>query len=80
MDFNRDGRLDVAIAQNGFETKLFQNQGAGAPYRMKLVGGPGNRDAISATTEPSPRSRENYQNSNLSSPQENFVKISRFFP
>ncbi|MCS1407975.1 MAG: hypothetical protein M2R45_01138 [Verrucomicrobia subdivision 3 bacterium] len=47
-DFNRDGRLDVVIAQNGFETKLFQNQGAEAAHRVKLVGGPGNRDAIGA--------------------------------
>lgn len=48
-DFNEDGRVDLAVAQNGAQTKLFQNQGAKPGLRVRLVGPPGNPAGIGAT-------------------------------
>ena len=47
-DFNRDGRLDVAISQNGAATKLYQNVGAKKGLTVRLVGPPMNPFAIGA--------------------------------
>ncbi|MCP5519973.1 MAG: VCBS repeat-containing protein [Verrucomicrobiales bacterium] len=41
-DFDRDGRLDLAVAQNGAETRLFHNLGARPGLRVRLDAGPGN--------------------------------------
>jgi hypothetical protein len=48
-DFDGDGRLDVAVAQNGARTRLFRNVGASPGLRVRLEGPPGNPDAIGAT-------------------------------
>jgi len=47
-DFNRDGRLDLAISQNGAETKLYENLRAKRGLIVQLVGRPGNPAAIGA--------------------------------
>jgi hypothetical protein len=47
-DFDRDGRVDLAVTQNGAETKLFRNQSGKPGLRVKLIGPPGNRDGIGA--------------------------------
>jgi hypothetical protein len=47
-DFNRDGRLDLAISQNGAATKLYQNVGARKGLIVQLVGPPGNPTAVGA--------------------------------
>lgn len=41
-DFNRDGRLDLAVSQNGADTRLFENLGAKPGLRLRLKGLPGN--------------------------------------
>ena len=48
-DFNKDGRLDLAVAQNGAATRLFQNIGAKPGLRVRLQGPPGNPQGIGAT-------------------------------
>ncbi|MCG8606663.1 FG-GAP-like repeat-containing protein, partial [bacterium] len=48
-DFDQDGRVDVAISQNGATTKLYRNAGAKPGLRVRLVGPPENRTAIGAT-------------------------------
>jgi hypothetical protein len=48
-DFDGDGRLDVAVAQNGAPTRLLRNVGASPGLRVRLEGPPGNPDAIGAT-------------------------------
>ncbi len=47
-DFNGDGRLDLAVSQNGAPTRLFRNVGARPGLRVRLVGPPGNPSAIGA--------------------------------
>lgn len=47
-DFNEDGRIDLAVTQNGAETKLFQNVQAAPGLRIKLRGPVGNPQAIGA--------------------------------
>lgn len=47
-DFDRDGRLDLAVAQNGAAIRLFQNQKAKPAHRVILIGPPDNRQAIGA--------------------------------
>jgi hypothetical protein len=47
-DFDGDGRLDLAVSQNGAATKLFRNRGAAPGLRVRLVGPPGNPDVIGA--------------------------------
>ncbi|HEX7938416.1 MAG TPA: FG-GAP-like repeat-containing protein, partial [Gemmatimonadaceae bacterium] len=47
-DFNKDGRLDLAVSQNGSATKLYMNRGARPGLRVKLSGPPENPDAIGA--------------------------------
>lgn len=47
-DFDGDGRLDLAVSQNGAATRLFRNRGAAPGLRVRLIGPPGNPDAIGA--------------------------------
>ena len=48
-DFNGDGRLDIAVSQNGAATKLFQNAGAKPGLTVKLSGPTTNPFAIGAS-------------------------------
>jgi hypothetical protein len=45
-DMDEDGRIDVVVAQNGAETKLFRNIGATPGIRVRLEGPPGNLRGI----------------------------------
>jgi hypothetical protein len=47
-DFDRDGRIDIVISQNGAATKLLRNQRARPGLRVRLAGPPGNADGIGA--------------------------------
>ncbi|HZR18099.1 MAG TPA: FG-GAP-like repeat-containing protein [Verrucomicrobiae bacterium] len=47
-DFDGDGRLDLAVAQNSAETKLYRNTRARPGLRVKLKGRAGNPDAFGA--------------------------------
>ena len=47
-DFDGDGRVDVAITQNGAETKLYRNARGKPGLRVRLRGPAGNPDAIGA--------------------------------
>jgi hypothetical protein len=47
-DFNQDGRLDLAVSQNGAATRLFENTGAKPGLRVRLKGPPGNPWGIGA--------------------------------
>lgn len=48
-DFDADGRVDLAVAQNGEETKLYLNRSERSGLRVRLVGPTGNRDGIGTT-------------------------------
>ena len=47
-DFDEDGRLDLAVSQNGAATHLFRNIGATPGLRVRLIGALGNPTAIGA--------------------------------
>ena len=47
-DFDRDGRVDLVVSQNGNATKLYRNERARPGLRIRLVGPPGNPDAFGA--------------------------------
>lgn len=47
-DFDADGRLDLAVAQNGGVTRLFRNRGAKPGLRIRLIGSRANPDAVGA--------------------------------
>jgi hypothetical protein len=47
-DFDGDGRLDLAVSQNGASTRLFRNAGAAPGLRVRLVGPVGNPTAVGA--------------------------------
>ena len=47
-DFDEDGRIDVAVAQNGAATCLFRNTGARPGLRVRLSGPPGNPSGVGA--------------------------------
>ena len=47
-DFDADGRIDLAISQNGNATRLFRNLGAAPGLRVRLQGPGANPDAIGA--------------------------------
>jgi len=47
-DFDKDGRMDLAVTQNGAATKLFRNVGGKPGLRVRLKGPPGNPDGIGA--------------------------------
>jgi hypothetical protein len=48
-DFDGDGRVDLAVSQNGAETKLYQNVLGKPGLRVRLAGPPGNPDGMGAT-------------------------------
>ena len=41
-DYDRDGRLDLAVSENGAGTRLFRNLGARPGLRVRVVGSAGN--------------------------------------
>jgi len=45
-DFDRDGRLDLAVAQNGSRTRLYRGAGGSPGVRVRLVGGPTNPTVV----------------------------------
>jgi enediyne biosynthesis protein E4 len=47
-DFDRDGRVDLAVAQNGAATRLLHNASAKPGLRVRLSGPPGNPAAFGA--------------------------------
>ena len=47
-DYDLDGRVDLAIAQNGAETTLWRNLRATPGIRVRLTGAPGNPQAVGA--------------------------------
>ncbi len=47
-DYDGDGRVDLAVAQNGAEVGLFRNTGAAPGLRVRLMGPPGNPSAVGA--------------------------------
>ncbi len=47
-DYDGDGRVDLAVTQNGAETKLYHNREAKPGLRVKLNGPPGNPAGIGA--------------------------------
>ena len=47
-DFDRDGRLDLAVSQNGAATRLFHNRSAKPGIRVRLQGPPANPDGVGA--------------------------------
>jgi enediyne biosynthesis protein E4 len=47
-DFNRDGRIDLAVSQNNATTKLYLNKGARQGLRVVLQGPSGNPDGVGA--------------------------------
>jgi hypothetical protein len=47
-DYDEDGRVDLVIAQNGAETKLYRNVGAKPGLRVRLVGPARNPTGIGA--------------------------------
>jgi hypothetical protein len=47
-DFDGDGRVDLAVSQNGGETKLYQNVLGKPGLRVRLAGPPGNPDGVGA--------------------------------
>ena len=47
-DYDGDGRLDLAVSQNGAATRLFHNRGARSGLRVRLAGPPANPDGIGA--------------------------------
>lgn len=47
-DFDKDGRPDLAVGQNGAETKLYRGIAAKPGQALRLKGGAGNPDAVGA--------------------------------
>ena len=50
-DFNRDGRVDLAVAQNGGPTRLFVNLRARPGFRVRLQGPSGNPSGAGAVLQ-----------------------------
>jgi enediyne biosynthesis protein E4 len=48
-DYDGDGRVDIAIAQNAAATRLYRNRAAAPGLRVQLQGPPGNPHAIGAS-------------------------------
>ncbi|HJQ26378.1 MAG TPA: VCBS repeat-containing protein [Blastocatellia bacterium] len=48
-DFDRDGRVDLVVTQNGAATRLFKNVGARPGLRVRLAGAAGNPEGVGAT-------------------------------
>ena len=47
-DFDGDGRVDLAVSQNGAETKLYRNTSARPGLRVRLAGPAGNPNGVGA--------------------------------
>jgi hypothetical protein len=47
-DYDEDGRVDLAVSQNGAATKLFHNETAQAGWRIRLKGPAANPNAVGA--------------------------------
>jgi hypothetical protein len=47
-DYDEDGRVDLAVTQNGAQTRLFRNEQASPGIRVRLKGPPGNPSGIGA--------------------------------
>jgi hypothetical protein len=47
-DYDRDGRIDLAISQNGAATRLFHNRSTRQGLRVRLAGPAENPDAVGA--------------------------------
>jgi hypothetical protein len=47
-DYDRDGRVDLVVSQNGAATRLLHNRGARPGLRVRLRGSTANPDAIGA--------------------------------
>jgi hypothetical protein len=47
-DYDRDGRMDLAVAQNGAATRLYRNAAARPGLRVRLAGPPGNPAGVGA--------------------------------
>ena len=45
-DFDKDGRLDLAVSQNGAMTRLFRNVGAIPGLRVRIIGPAGNPTGV----------------------------------
>ncbi len=45
-DFDGDGRLDIAVSENGAPTRLFRNRGAPPGLRVRVIGPAGNPTGI----------------------------------
>jgi hypothetical protein len=56
-DYDGDGRVDLAVSQNGAATKLYRNQGAAPGLRVRLAGPPGNPHAVGALLRGGTRDR-----------------------
>ncbi|MEX2397322.1 MAG: FG-GAP-like repeat-containing protein [Balneolales bacterium] len=48
-DFNNNGKIDLAISQNGAETKLYLNRTEKVGYRIRLTGSMNNKSAIGSS-------------------------------
>ncbi|HEX4646085.1 MAG TPA: VCBS repeat-containing protein, partial [Verrucomicrobiae bacterium] len=51
-DFDEDGRTDLAVGQNGAETRLFHNTGAKPGLRVRVSGPPGNPNGVGTQIRP----------------------------
>jgi hypothetical protein len=47
-DFNRDGRVDLVVTQNGATTRLLKNTSATPGLRVRLIGPPANPNGVGA--------------------------------
>jgi hypothetical protein len=47
-DFDKDGRVDLAVTQNGAATRLLRNTGGKPGLRVRLIGPPGNPTGLGA--------------------------------
>ena len=47
-DYDGDGRLDLAVSQNGAATRLFHNRGAKPGLRVRVQGPATNPDGVGA--------------------------------
>ncbi|MBI2948391.1 MAG: VCBS repeat-containing protein [Verrucomicrobia bacterium] len=56
-DFDRDGRTDLVVTQNGGATKLFHNTGGKPGLRLRLIGLKGNPDGVGAVLRLAGRGR-----------------------
>jgi hypothetical protein len=50
-DYDKDGRVDLAVSQNGAETKLYKNTQAKPGLRVKLTGDNGDAGVVGAIVQ-----------------------------